>query len=163
MDNKYTFFYGGVFSQWHTSKFKIFNIRFNNAEQWMMYSKAMLFKDLDAADKILKSSTPREQKFLGRKVRNFNQQKWENVARDIVYKGNMAKFKQNKHLTPILLNTYPTILVEASPYDNIWGIGISINDASNTDPLYWPGKNWLGLTLTKVRDDIIRENENRTK
>ena len=121
----------------------------------MMYTKAILFKDASTARKILNASTPKEQKMLGRRVKNFNAQNWNAVARDVVYLGNMAKFKQNKSLLLTLLNTAPKILVEASPTDVIWGIGLTEKQAIKRDPKTWPGTNWLGLTLTKVRDDIL--------
>lgn len=160
-DEQFYFFWSGPLSQWHSSRFKIDGIVFNTAEQYMMYSKAILFNDHDAAKKILRTTSPREQKSLGRKVKNFNVQKWEAVARDIVYRGNYAKFTQDPTLLQLLINTAPSILVEASPYDKIWGIGLDEYQAVNMEPSQWPGKNWLGLTLTKLRDDLITQKQNQ--
>lgn len=155
------FFYSGVFSQWYPSKFKFRNIEYNTAEQYMMFHKAVLFKDMEIAEKILHTTSPREQKSLGRRVRHFNQQHWEQVARKIVYDGNRAKFLQNPDLLKKLIITSPKILVEASSTDAIWGIGLDEDSAIKLDPSQWPGKNWLGLTLTEVRDDIIKDIERK--
>lgn len=122
-----------------------------------MYHKAILFNDIKIANKILKSESPREQKSLGRKVSNFDINRWNKKAKDVVETGNYCKFTQNNNLKKILLETYPKILVEASPYDKIWGIGLNETDAKRTRPENWPGTNWLGIVLTKVRNKILLE------
>ena len=155
MTETYTFFRGGPFSQWTKSKFTIGGLTFNTAEQYMMYRKALLFDDQDIASKIMATGNPKVQKALGRRVRNFDQQVWQNVATDVVYKGNYAKFTQNRQLLEVLLATSGTTLVEASPRDKIWGIGLDEATARSTSPDKWPGKNLLGIVLTQVREDII--------
>ena len=157
MNEKYEFFYGGPFSQWYKTDIvdpDFPDIIFNCAEQYMMYNKAKLFLDWDMADEILKAKNPRDQKALGRKVLNFSMRAWDGVARDIVYEGNLLKFSQNAELKKLLLATEGRTLVEASPWDKIWGIGLSIKDAVNLDPKHWPGKNWLGIALTEVREEL---------
>jgi ribA/ribD-fused uncharacterized protein len=89
----------------------------------MMWNKAVFFNDHETAAAIIKSTQPREQKALGRQVRGFVENEWNKVCKDIVYKGNYFKFSQNPNLKSKLLDTYPTILIEASPTDMIWGIG----------------------------------------
>ncbi len=155
--NNYEFFWSGPFSQWYPSVFHCDGVKFYTAEQYMMVHKAILFKDLKMINKILKTKNPREQKALGRKVANFDANKWNNKAKEIVERGNYCKFSQNKDLKKILLDTYPKILVEASPYDKIWGIGLNEDDALRTKPENWPGTNWLGIVLTKVRNNILLE------
>lgn len=152
---EFTFFYSGPFSQWHTCSFTVDDIEYNRAEQYMMQQKAILFNDLATSKKIMEANTPYEQKALGRDVKNFIRHEWEKVARDIVYKGNYHKFKQNPDLMCSLEKTKGTIVVEASPKDLIWGIGLAATDhrAKNMDT--WRGKNWLGQVLTKVRDDLL--------
>ena len=152
--NNYTFFWAGPFSQWYPSKFIVEGQEFTCAEQFMMYSKAMLFGDIDAANKILHSTNPKEQKQLGRSVRNFNVDRWDAVAQSVVYTGNMEKFTQNPKLLEQLLATGETVLVEASPYDKIWGIGLTEAVAKVTPVEQWRGTNYLGKVLTRVRDDI---------
>lgn len=154
---RFTFFWRGPFSQWHPSKFELDGLVFNCAEQYMMYGKAMMFKDTIIANRIMASSNPSEQKRLGRTVRGFDLQRWNAEARDIVFAGNYAKFTQNEDLKFKLLDTVGTTLVEASPKDRIWGIGVSQDDPRALKRENWLGTNWLGETLTKVRNKIVEE------
>ena len=154
--NKYTFFWSGPFSQWHPSVFIVDGVRYGCAEQYMMHKKALLFGDLAIAEKILATSEPKEQKALGRQVHGFDERTWNAIARDVVLRGSLAKFTQNRELREALLATAGTLLVEASPVDKIWGIGLSAEKAKTTSAADWPGSNWLGLTLTEVRDALIR-------
>lgn len=151
-----TLFWGGPFSQWHPSDFVMFKQKFNCAEQFMMAYKALKFRDFGAYKAIMKSDNPRKQKAIGRKVKNFNVDEWAKIARDIVRQGSIAKYTQNLDLCKELVNTYPTTLVEASPYDKIWGIGLSEYSPEALDRSKWQGKNWLGQVLTEVRDSIMR-------
>ena len=154
MTEKFHLFYGGILSQWYPCKFKIDDVEYNCAEQYMMYRKASLF-DTSLINKIMASNSPREQKAYGRKVKNFNVDTWNFWAKDIVYLGNLAKFGQNDDLYSFLKNTDGYELVEASPYDKVWGIGRSINDPLAYDRNSWLGTNWLGETLTRVRDTLM--------
>jgi hypothetical protein len=156
---QFTFFYRSrsPFSQWYPCSFTVAGIEFNCAEQYMMYAKAVLFGDENAARKILDAGEPRDQKALGRQVRNFNAAVWDREARTLVYRANHAKFTQNPRLLDALLATEGTTLVEASPTDRIWGIGMSEDDPGCRDRRKWRGTNWLGEVLTKVREDIIAE------
>ena len=103
----------------------------------------------------MEEDSPKEQQKLGRKVHNFDKAKWNTVARTIVYRGNIAKFIQNPKLGEMLVATKGTTLVEASPIDTIWGIGLAEDNPLVKDRQTWKGLNWLGETLTKVRDDIM--------
>lgn len=150
---EFAFFWNGPFSQWHPAKFVVDGKEYNCAEQYMMAEKARLFGDVATEKLIMNASTPREQKALGRKVKNFNVGVWEKVAKDIVYKGNHAKFTQNRKLKEELLATVGT-LVEASPYDTIWGIGLREDDPKALSRDTWRGTNWLGEVLTKLRKDL---------
>ena len=141
MNSEFTFFWSGPFSQWAHSPFKLEGKTFVTAEQYMMYKKAMLFGDTEIADRIMRTSDPKIQKSLGRKVKNFDAVKWNAVARQVVYDGNMAKFTQNPKLLTELLNTEGTTLVEASHVDFIWGIGLTADKADVTPPHLWPGTN----------------------
>lgn len=157
MNEKFTFFWDGPFSQWHPSTFEVDDVIYNCAEQFMMASKAKLFKDEDTFERIMDEDHPREQKKLGRLVKNFDSERWNNVARDIVYEGNYAKFTQNPDLLDKLLVTRETTLVEASPYDCVWGIGMAEGDEGIGDRDNWRGTNWLGEVLTGLREDLIDE------
>jgi ribA/ribD-fused uncharacterized protein len=156
----YTLFWNGPFSQWYPSKFKVDNKTYNCCEQYMMAQKALLFNDDKAYQAIMKATDPKEQKALGRKVKGFNADKWAAVAKNIVYRGNYAKFSGDLMLKEILLNTAGTELVEASPYDTIWGIGLAEDDPKALDKSQWRGLNWLGEVLTKVREDFMKEEDN---
>lgn len=158
----HVYFYGGVLSQWYPCQFKIDRrtYTFNCAEQFMMWNKAALFKDSKMMWAIIESTSPREQKALGRQVKDFNLERWQKVARNIVVAGNFAKFSQNTELKDYLLNTGEKILVEASPTDIVWGVGLAKDNPLILDSKNWLGQNWLGECLTIVRD-IIRNSPDR--
>lgn len=148
------FFYGGIYSQWYLSSMIIDGIRYNCCEQYMMHQKALLFKDLTTAAKIMSTTSPKLQKQLGREVINYNEAIWDNRKIDIVFIGNLAKFSQNELLKTELLNTGNRQFVEASPYDTIWGIGMGLDNPLINDPTKWRGLNLLGQVLTFVRDTL---------
>lgn len=157
MENKkYTFFWKDkdVFSQWHKAGFTIDGVHFKTAEHFMMWKKAMQFGDADSAEKVLKSGHPSEAKKIGRAVKGFDKYEWEQNCKRFVYEGNYAKFTQNKTLLKALMDTGDTLLVEASPYDAIWGIGLVEEDAKKMPESEWPGTNWLGSILTQLRNDL---------
>jgi len=143
----------GICSQWLPCRFEVDGVTYNCTEQYMMAEKARLFGDEDAAQQIMKADNPRDQKALGRMVRNFDADTWNAVARDIVYRGNYAKFTQNPGLKDALLSLEGT-LVEASPWDRIWGIGLKEHHPGVHNRALWDGTNWLGEVCTKVREDI---------
>ena len=149
-----------AFSQWHKCSFKAFSLTFCAAEQYMMYMKAMLFQDYETAKKIISTTDVRKQKELGRQVKGFEEKRWQYHCRHIVYNANKYKFLQNAELLQTLLETEGTILVESSPYDKIWGIGLSAENPKAQDRATWEGKNWLGYILSMLREDIIYKIEN---
>ena len=111
-----------------------------------------------ARDLIQKSGVdPKDIKALGREVKNFDAMKWSSVSKDIVVKGNLHKFAQNMDLFHFLHETGNKVLVEASPYDTIWGIGMQESDEGIINPHNWKGLNQLGFALMEVRDDLIIE------
>jgi ribA/ribD-fused uncharacterized protein len=146
-------------SQWYEVKFLYEKIEYKSAEHWMMAQKARLFKSNDIFDKIIKCITPGEAKKLGREIPDFDNAVWDNKKYDIVLKGNLLKFSQNEKLCEYLINTKERIIAEASPVDNIWGIGLSHDDININNPYCWNGENLLGFALMEVRDILkIREN-----
>jgi len=158
MENeKFTFFWSGPFSQWHPSPFVRTSVWYSHAEQYMMAKKAMMFGDMEAHGRIMCAVDPADQKRYGRQVKDFDEEKWKEAARDIVFRGNYAKFTQNQNLKALLMATKGTTLVEASPHDKIWGIGLKKDDPRALKRETWLGTNWLGETLTKVREAIIRD------
>jgi ribA/ribD-fused uncharacterized protein len=119
-----------------------------------MYCKARHFGDTRVAEKILATADPRRAKQLGRQVEGFVAKEWSRVARAYVYRGCRLKFTQNKASQAALLSTKSTQLVEASPTDLVWGVGLSERDERIMDPRNWRGTNWLGEVLTVLRDDL---------
>ena len=143
------------FSQWWSVEFTIDGIIYHSAEQYMMAMKAKLFEDKDILEKILMCKTPIEAKKLGRKVKGFDLKQWAQQSYDIVKKGKYYKFKQNKPLLDFLLKTSPKVIVEASPVDPIWGIGLAEDHKDVHNPTLWKGKNLLGFALMEVRDELM--------
>ena len=160
---KYIFFWGHTnkfneevgkfcFSQWFESPFTVDNITYKTAEHWMMAQKALLFNDKNIFDKIINCDKPGEAKDLGRQVLGYDEQTWNNRKFEIVKLGNIHKFNQHPKLADFLLKTDNRILVEASPVDTIWGIGLS-PDSNEIENIYaWRGQNLLGFALMAARD-----------
>ena len=164
---QYLFFWGhhekpnkvtkACFSQWYPCEFECEGIKYNCAEQYMMAEKARVFGDEETRKKILEAQEPDIIKQLGREVRNFDAEKWDSVSYDVVVKGNMCKFAQNIALWTFLHETEDIVLVEASPYDTIWGIGMKQAEAETADPRSWKGTNKLGFALMEVRATLLAE------
>ncbi len=158
---KYVFFWGhqrsktnitaSCFSQWYTAPFVVDGQSYPTAEHFMMVEKARLFNDWDTLDKILVAKSPGEAKSRGRDVRNFDEQIWIERRFDIVIAANKLKFSQNPKLLTFLLNTGQRVLVEASPVDRIWGIGLDAKNPNVENPRLWRGLNLLGFALMEVR------------
>lgn len=146
----------GCLSQWWQSPFVLDGLTFQTAEHFMMHRKAVIFGDQDTAVEILRTQSPKEAKRLGRNVKPFDNDIWNNVADYVVTLGNFAKFHQHPELAQILLSTGDAILVEASPYDRVWGVGIAADDPRIEQPSSWPGANKLGIILMDVRT-MLRE------
>jgi ribA/ribD-fused uncharacterized protein len=183
----YLFFYGarekyGPFSQWYHSNFTVKaesfhylrreenkdfplheQMKFNTAEQYMMFSKTFYFNDPVTAEQIMEAKNPRDQKQLGRLTANFKEDEWNTIREQVVEEGNWAKFTQNAELEEILMSTGDKILVEASKQDRIWGIGFYAKDAM-ANQRRW-GLNLLGKSLIKVREriDAMRESGTAAK
>lgn len=153
----FVFFWGGEFSQWFPSKFTVAGKEYSCAEQWMMAEKARAFNDWETLDKILTAKEPRVMKGYGRLVKNYDDEVWSKIRYQVVVKGNLAKFTQNEPLKKILLDTAERDIVEASPHDTIWGIGLGEWNEEILDKSKWRGQNLLGKALMEVRD-IIRSN-----
>ncbi len=157
MKEKLTFFWrtASPFSQWYTAPFTVDGTAFNCAEQYMMYRKATLFEDHEMAQRILEARSPRTQKDLGRNVQHFVESVWDAASWEIVATGNRAKFTQNAPLKELLLASAGTTLVEASPHDRIWGIGLGEDDPRIHDRKKWRGENRLGEILTRLREELL--------
>lgn len=142
------------FSQWYASPFAIGGVRYPTAEHWMMAEKARLFGDEVALANVLAKGDPGAAKAAGRGVNGFDDARWRQHREEIVFRGNFAKFDQHPALRAFLLATGDRVLVEASPVDAIWGIGLAATDPQAQDPLQWRGLNLLGFALMRVRRAI---------
>jgi ribA/ribD-fused uncharacterized protein len=138
-------------SQWFAAPFELGGVRYPTAEHYLMAGKARLFGDDVSARAILATADPAESKQLGRRVRGFSEEKWKRARFRIAVEGNLGKFGQDASLQAYLLSTASQILVEASPRDPIWGIGLARDHPDAAHPERWPGQNLLGFALMEVR------------
>ncbi len=155
--SKYTFFYSATspFSNWYQkSGFTYEGVRYNCSEQYMMHMKALMFDDTEVADLIMVTFSPYKQKQLGREVRNFDKAHWDLHCEEIMVPGLVAKFTQDEFCKATMLATGKTILVEASPTDTIWGVGLAESDPRILDETQWRGLNRLGNVLMVTREII---------
>ena len=143
-----------VFGQWTDSVFVVDGVTYRCAEQFMMAEKARLFGDEATRAQIIASTSPREHKALGRRVAGFDHAVWERTRLDIVVRGNLAKFGQNPAMRAALLATGDKLLVEASPLDRIWGVGLRADDPRIHDRATWGGQNLLGEALMRARTEL---------
>ena len=148
----HVYFWGDpTLSNWGPAEFNHKGLKFYNSEQAYMYEKAMYFDDKEIAQQILENDNPRTAKNLGRKVKNFNEDEWASAGYDFMIDVCYAKFKQNEHLAEVLLSTGNKIIVEGSPYDKIWGVGLHWTSEKILNEANWRGKNLLGKALMEVR------------
>ncbi|GAB3826596.1 NADAR family protein [Hymenobacter jeollabukensis] len=166
---KYLFFWGHTpapgatsvgkecLSQWYPAPFVIDGTRYPTAEHWMMAEKARLFGDEVNRQAIIEAAHPDQAKKYGRLVRGFDAEQWEAARFAIVVRGNEAKFGQHPALREFLLASGTRVLVEASPVDAIWGIGLAQNDPRALNPASWRGLNLLGFALMEVRARLLQQ------
>lgn len=141
-------------SQWYDAPFEAGGVIYKTAEHYMMAKKAQLFGDIDIATKVIAAAHPRDAKKLGRNIREFNEKIWTEHKFGIVIDGNVAKFGQHPELKKFLLDTGDKVLVEASPTDRIWGVGLAADDPAVENLNLWKGLNLLGFALMEVREQL---------
>lgn len=145
----------GCLSQWWPASFTVNGETYASAEHYMMAAKALLFDDTEMAKRIRDASHPKAAKDLGRQIRGFDEQTWSQRRSELVVAGNLAKFGQHPDLRDFLLTTDGRVLVEASPVDRIWGIGLAADHEHATSPQHWRGLNLLGFALMEVRHQLL--------
>ena len=151
---KYVFFWAGPYSNWHNQPFNHEGTTYNCSEQFMMQQKALRFGDTEIAYEVMAAMTPGVQKALGRQVRGFDVSTWQAEAIDIMVPALVSKFTATPRLKQLILDSGDATLVEASPYDTVWGVGLSADDERILDEAQWRGKNFLGIALMRARDII---------
>ena len=144
----------GYLSNWYPSKFSINGIGYSSMEQYMMYSKAVCFKDDKVAKQILATEDCAKIKNFGRNVTGYDENMWNGVRQIIVYEGLLEKFSQNPELREKLKKTGKAILAECAVKDRVWGIGLSMHDPDRLNRMKWQGQNLLGYALMMVRERI---------
>ncbi|MFJ5999243.1 NADAR family protein [Streptomyces sp. NPDC092370] len=141
-------------SQWWPAPFTVDGVAYATAEHWMMAAKARLFEDAAAERAVLAAAHPAEAKKAGRLVRGFDEATWRRERFGIVVEGSVHKFGAHPELQGYLLGTGDRVLVEASPVDRVWGIGLAADDEAATDPQRWRGPNLLGFALMEARERL---------
>ncbi len=141
-------------SQWWPAPFSVDGVEYATAEHWMMAGKARLFEDAAAERAVLAATHPARAKRAGRLVRGFDEAIWERERFRIVVEGSLHKFAAHPELREFLLNTGDRVLVEASPLDRVWGIGLGADDEAASDPERWRGQNLLGFALMAARERL---------
>jgi ribA/ribD-fused uncharacterized protein len=144
----------GCLSQWWPASFTVDGITYSTAEHWMMAGKARLFGDDDGLAAVMAAKSPGAAKAAGRKVRGFHEAVWANARYGLVVAGNVAKFGQHQELANYLRTTGSKVLVEASPFDRIWGVGMGPTNPDVRHPAKWRGLNLLGFALMEVRERL---------
>lgn len=144
----------GYLSNWYLSDFTYANIHFSSMEQYMMYQKAVCFRDEEIASQILKTTDVAKIKALGRQVSGYDESTWNGVRQIVIYEGLLAKFSQNENLKRQLLATGNATLAECAVKDRIWGIGLSMTDPNRFEKACWKGQNLLGYALMMVRQNL---------
>lgn len=142
----------GWLSNWHPCEFRSRGTLYTSMEQFMMHRKALTFGDMETASAIMCTTDCEFIKSMGRKVKNYDDVYWNGMRQPIVFEGLLAKYSQNEDLREKLLATGDELLVEASPYDKIWGAGLSALNPAIFDHSNWPGQNLLGFTTMAVRE-----------
>ncbi|MEV6485471.1 NADAR family protein [Streptomyces sp. NPDC051576] len=141
-------------SQWWPSPFTVAGVTYATAEHWMMAGKARLFGDAEAEARVLAAGHPSVAKKAGRLVRGFDEETWARERFGIVVEGSVHKFAADAELRAYLLGTGDRVLVEASPVDRVWGIGLAADDEAAQDPARWRGPNLLGFALMAARERL---------
>lgn len=146
-----------VYSNFHYTPFYYKGIRYKWAEQAIMYEKAKLFGADKIAESILEAIDAGDCKKLGRSREiPFNENIWDK-NKERIFKDILREKYKLSNLRRLMLQSGKREFVEASPYDNIWGIGMRENDPGVTDRSNWKGQNLLGKILTEIRDEIQEE------
>jgi len=151
----HNYFWGSEFSNWYSCIFEYKGHTFFNSEQAFMWEKARFFDDHEIEKILLSETNPAHAKALGRKVKNFDADMWMAASYPAMIAVNFAKWNSSPVLKELIISTDPKIIVEASPYDKIWGVGLNEDDDLILDEKNWEGMNLLGKALMNVRRELI--------
>ncbi len=159
--DSHIYFWNGIYSQWHTThnQFTENGIQYPNAEKYMMMEKAKVFGATDIYDKMKEVDSPRTIKALGREIKNFSDKVWDEHKMEVVARASFLKFSQNPDLLRQLIADKDKTLVEASPVDKVWGIGLHYDDDKVLNESDWNGQNLLGKCIMIARNKILKKEE----
>lgn len=166
----HVFFYTNYLSNWWSTRDikpqftdPITGLVWNNTEEAFMAQKARFFRDEQTHELMVAHAAsrghPRDVKALGRLVKGYDEKAWSCAREGAMAYVNLLKYTQNPDLGAQLKATGDRILVEASPVDFVWGVGMNERDAAKYaeesplvgNSIQWPGRNLLGNALTTVR------------
>ena len=154
--DKYVLFYSNEFSNFHPCHIVAYGQTFSSTEQVFMWKKAKEFGDETMATNILNTSDPGQAKKYGRRVKNYNEQRWDAIREKVMRDACWLKYTTNQELQDLLLSFGNRTFAQASSDDEIWGIGLDLNDPLAADEANWTGQNLLGRVLTSIRDEILQ-------
>eukprot|EP01084_Bolivina_argentea_P140749 247386_1 len=167
-DNFVIFLDDTFLSPRYLSSFVANDVKYFSLEQFMMAQKAKIMGDDESFKKILNVSGDNDGsvtcKILGRGIKPWDENKWNINKEDVCFHGNYNKFAQNNELK-IKLLSYDTkkVFVDGWKGNKIWGVGIDIDDKTIEDKKNWKGQNLLGIVITKVRDQILKEKNEKNE
>ena len=123
---------------------------YNSSEQMFLSEKCITFGQTAAAQNIMCMDDPGKMVQEAKVCRGYNE-KWDMEQEDIMLTAILGKFTQNEEHEKFLLSTGDKILVEGSPYDSTWGVGLAFNDPAIDNSQNWKGDNLLGKALMTAR------------
>lgn len=167
--DKHILFWGEWPSNWYPAEFDVEVMidgkketkHFYNSEQYFMYMKAIVFGDYETAEKILKTKNPKKAKALGREVKGYDDKVWNEMRYKVMVDANKAKYSQNEDLKKLITSDSfkGKGFVEASKWDNIWGIKLTEDMPEADDESKWKGRNLLGKALDETREWLLKLNK----
>lgn len=154
--DKYILFFSksDMMSNFYPHEFIHMNKTFKDSETAFMWRKAVYFKDYQIAGEILNSKHPNHAKSLGRKVKGFNDEQWSKVRFDIMKEVVSDKVNQFDDLNEFIKKYKHKKFVEASPYDNIWGVKLNEHNPKILNEENWNGLNLLGEVYDEIKLDL---------
>lgn len=136
------------------------NVKYCCNEQYFIANKCLLF-DCDNKtlyQNIMRARLPYTIKKYGRQVENFDKLIWDKEKYEIMKTAIRYKFSQNKKLKKKLIETGNKNIYEASNYDKVWGIGMTLQEAKEIEEANFPGDNLLGKALMEIREEFKKIN-----
>ena len=142
-----------VFSIFHPAPFSMNGIKYANSEQYFQSQKGAVMDDDITHRKIMLTNNPFKIKRLSRRIRNYEDSKWQSVMTKVMYDAVKAKFEQNPALGALLISTGTLKIIEASP-DHTWGCGLALKHPQVMSEPAWHGTGKMCDILSRVREEL---------